>query len=100
MRRRLVETVGLMKRRLRVQPLDPMRERAVHHRAGALGARLGLPPPLAPALMDLLIADAHAQQGIVELPAPQPYQGRIAMTTVRSEERRVGKECVSPFRCL
>ncbi len=82
MRRHLVDGVSLMKRRLRVQHHDPVRERAVHRRAGTLSARLGLPAPLAHALMDLLIADARAQQGIaLDFPTTPPIQGSTAMIT-------------------
>lgn len=81
MRRQLVDGVGLMKRRLRVPAHDPLREIAVHHRASTFGARLGLPAPLAHALMDLLITDARAQQGLTELPATPPNEGNTAMTT-------------------
>ncbi|PKM07367.1 MAG: hypothetical protein CVV15_09855 [Gammaproteobacteria bacterium HGW-Gammaproteobacteria-5] len=81
MRRRLVDAVGVIKRRRHVQAHDPLREHAVHRRAGTLSARLGLPAPLAHALMDLLIADGRAQQGIVALSPAQPKQGSTAMTT-------------------
>jgi len=82
MRRHLVDGVSRMKRRLRVQHHDPAREHAVHRRAGNLSARLGLPAPLAHALMDLLIADARTQQGItVTLSTAPPTQGSTAMTT-------------------
>lgn len=90
MRRQLVDGVGLMKRRLRVPAHDPLRERAVQHRASTFGARLGLPAPLAHALMDLLITDARAQQGLGELPAIPPNEGNTAMTTFCTPASRFG----------
>jgi len=63
-RRRLVRAVAILKFRAGVPARDPQRERAVRQRAGRLARRLGVPAPTAERLLDLVIADACAQQGM------------------------------------
>lgn len=70
-RRALVRRVAMAKSRAGVAAVDPGREHAVHARAARLAARLGLPPATARRLMDALIADARAVQGV----GPDPDQG-------------------------
>lgn len=64
LRRALVGRIAACKRARGAAAVDPLRERQVRARAGALAVRLGVPPAAALRLIDAVIADARRQQHV------------------------------------